>query len=346
MISGLISAVVLNWNGKNVISDCLDSLLAQTYPLREIIVIDNGSGDGSLEMIRQRYSGNIRIIQNSENLGFAEGCNIGIRAARGEFIALINSDAALHAEWMNEMARVMRVSEKIGMCASKIYFWEKKETLENTGQTISRDGFGLTRGRLEKDFGQYDSRHAVLCPSGCAGLYRRSMLEECGLFDQKFFAYADDIDIGLRARLMGYYCRFVPSAVAYHRLSASFGLLSPRKVFLLERNRLWVVIKCFPLRHLFASPYHTLSRYFYNFVGIFKNKGPASQFVKKVSIFHLGWILLHAYGSTLINLPHLLSERNKLFKKSRVNSRRFEFWMKHYGVTSKSIALKELSFHE
>lgn len=346
MISGLISAIVLNWNGKDVIVDCIESLLAQNYQQKEIIVVDNGSEDGSLEMIRSRYASRVRLIENGANLGFAGGCNVGIRAAEGEFIALINSDSALKPDWMQEMAKGIQLSPKVGMCACKIYFWKYEGIIENMGQTISRDGFGRTRGRLEKDTGQYDKRRAVFCPSGCAALYRRKMLNECGLFDEKFFAYADDIDIGLRGRLMGYVCHCIPKAIAFHHLSASFGLLSPLKAFLLERNRLWVVIKCYPLKHLFASFFHTLVRYFYHFSGIFQKKGPAAQYVKKISIFSLGWIMVKVYLSTIYHLPHLLRERREIWKKSKVGSRQFELWMKHYGVNSKDTALNELSFPE
>ncbi len=346
MTPGLISAIVLNWNGKDVIVACLESLLAQTYLSKEIIIVDNGSVDGSLEMIRSRYAGRIQLIENGNNLGFAEGCNVGIRAAQGEFIALVNSDSVLSPNWMVEMEKGIQLSPKIGMCACKIYFLKYKGVIENMGQTISRDGFGRTRGRLEKDTGQYDKRRAVFCPSGCAALYRRKMLDKCGLFDEKFFAYADDIDIGLRGRLMGYVCHCISTAVAYHHLSASFGLLSPLKAFLLERNRLWVVIKCYPLPHLLASPFHTLMRYWYHFIGIFQKRGPAAQYVKKISVFSLAWIMVKVYLSTLYHLPHLLKERREIQKKRKATTRQFELWMKYYGVNSKDTALNELSFPE
>jgi len=346
MTPGLISAIVLNWNGKDVIVDCINSLLSQSHILKEIIVVDNGSVDGSLEMIRSRYSGSIQLIENGANLGFAEGCNVGIRAAQGEFIALVNSDSVLEPDWMREMSRGIQLSPKVGMCACKIYFLKYPGYIENMGQTISRDGFGRTRGRLEKDTGQYDHRRAVFCPSGCAALYRRKMLDECGLFDQKFFAYADDIDMGLRGRLMGYVCHCIPTAIAHHHLSASFGLLSPLKAFLLERNRLWVVIKCYPLKHLLASPWHTLMRYYYHFIGIFQKKGPAAQYVKKISVFSLAWIMVKVYLSTLYHLPHLLRERRAVWKRSKTSTRQFELWMKHYGVNAHDTALNELSFPE
>lgn len=343
MTPGLVSIVVLNWNGKDVIFECLDSLLRQTYRSFEVVLMDNGSTDGSLKLIREKYGRSIVIVESLTNVGFAEGCNIGIRASQGEFIALVNSDATLEPAWIDEMIRGLR-DPQVGMCASKIFYDGRRDLIENTGQTITRDGLGRTRGRLEKDEGQYDSIPEVFCPSGCAGFYRRSMLEACGLFDPLFFAYADDIDVGLRGRLLGYQCRFVPKAVAFHKLSASFGLLSPLKAYLVERNRLWVMIKCFPLRHVLQAPWYTLTRYFYHFYGILHRQGPAAHFVKKSSLPQLAWIALKVYASTLWHLPYLWKERRKVWKKSKVSAREFEGWLRQFGLDSKEAALKELSF--
>ncbi len=343
MIFGQVSAVVLNWNGKDVIVDCLESLFAQTYDAKEIIVVDNGSQDGSLEMIKQRYLSSLTLIENGKNLGFAEGCNRGIRASRGEFIALINSDAALEANWIEEMVKGIRTNDSVGMCACKIYLWGREKILDNTGQVITRDGLGRGRGRLEKDDGQYDSVRDALCPSGCAGLYRREMLEKVGFFDRKFFAYADDIDVGLRGRLLGYQCRFVPTAVAHHRFSASFGALSPLKVFLVERNRLWVLIKCFPPKHLLGSLFHTAARYFYNLYGVCRRKGPAAHYVGNLSFLNLLWIVVKVYLSTLWHLPHLIGERIRIQKKSQANEKMFEAWLRQYGISAREAALNEIS---
>lgn len=340
----MVSAIVLNWNGKDVTPECVESLLRQSYGLREIIVVDNGSTDGSLELIRREFGARVKIVENARNLGFAGGCNVGIRAAAGEYIALINSDATLDTEWMSELVKGIERTPSMGMAACKIYFAGQEGILENTGQVVTRDGLGRTRGRLEKDVGQYDHRSAVLCPSGCAALYRRKMLDEIDLFDERFFAYADDIDIGIRGRLLGYKCFYIPTAVAYHKLSASFGLLSSFKAYLVERNRLWVLIKCYPLRHLAAAPLHTLVRYGYHFYGIFRHRGPAARFVEKISLWNLLGIMIKVYLSTLWNLPHLLRERRKIWRQSKADAREFELWLKQYGISARDAALNEISY--
>ena len=339
----MISAIVLNWNGKDVICACLDSLLTQTYKSYEIIVVDNDSSDGSLEMIKEKYASQIKIIENKKNLGFAEGCNVGIRASEGDLIMLLNSDATVKENWMREMANVMESDSLVGMSAGKIYFSDERDILENTGHIIYKDGLGRGRGRLEKDKGQYDTNNRIFCPNGCAAIYKRKMLEEIGFFDKYFFAYADDIDVGFRGRLLGYDCIYVPSAIAYHKLSNSFGMLSPFKAFLVERNRLWVVIKCFPFSRLLKAPFYTFFRYLFHFYGVFAKKGPASRYVQKMSIFSLIFVGFRVYISTFIFLPHLLIERFKIRKRTKVSNKDFESWFEKFGMTVKEVTLNEIS---
>ncbi len=340
----MVSMVVLNWNGKNMICDCLDSLLQQSYPSIEIIVVDNDSKDGSLAMVKEKYGTRLEIIENGRNLGFAEGCNVGIRKSRGEFIVLVNSDATLREDWVAEMLNVVQKNPQIGMAAGKIYFAGREGVIENTGHIVYRDGMARGRGRLEKDSGQYDKSDRIFCPNGCAAIYRKVVMEEAGLFDAEFFAYADDIDVGFRIRMLGYECAYVPRAIAYHELSGSFGMLSPLKAYLLERNRLWVMIKCFPLPHLIAAPFYTIKRYFYHFYGILCKQGPAAHYVEKISVFSLMGIALKVYFSTLFHLPYLLRERGLVMKRCRISIKEFESWLRLYGMTAREVALNEISY--
>jgi len=344
--NGLVSAIVLNWNGKRIIRDCLDSLLRQTYKPLEIIVVDNGSKDGSLEMIKETYRSGFLILENSCNLGFAEGCNVGIRKAQGEFIVLVNSDATLKENWAEEMVRAVQKDSQIGMVAGKIFFTGREGVLENTGHVVFRDGMARGRGRLEKDKGQYDKIDRIFCPNGCAALYRKAVMEEAGLFDAAFFAYADDIDVGFRIRMLGYECVYAPQAIAYHELSGSFGMLSPLKAYLLERNRLWVLIKCFPLPHLAIAPFYTIQRYFYHFYGMLRKQGPAAQYAAKISKLSLIGIALKVYFSTVWHLPYLLMERRKVMRKCKISVAEFENWLRVYGMTAREVALNEISYAE
>src|SRR3989338_5505745 len=139
MIQGLVSIIVVNWNGKDVIGPCLKSLTAQTYESREIIVVDNGSTDASLKIIREEYGSSVVIAENFKTLGFAEGATVGIRLSRGEFVALLNSDARAKEDWIEKLVDGIRRSESIGMCASKIYLAGEEKVLDNTGLVLSRD---------------------------------------------------------------------------------------------------------------------------------------------------------------------------------------------------------------
>lgn len=321
---------------------CLESLLHQSYDSYEIILVDNGSKDGSLEMIENKLGHLIRILKNKNNLGFAEGVNTGIRAAKGEFIALLNNDAVADKNWLKELVRGIEKSETVGMCASKIYLNHLEKAFDNTGQLITRDGLGRGRARLEKDVGQYDREESVLCPSGCAALYRKRMLDDMKLFDKQFFIYAEDIDVGLQGRLMGYDCLYIPTALVHHKFSSSTGYVSPLKAFYVERNRLWVVIKCFPLSHLIASPIYTFLRYLYNFSGVLRRQGPASQYVKQGSFSSLVYVLLKVYLSTLIHLPYLIIHRMRINRKRSITTKEFGTLLKRYGLPVRDAALNEL----
>jgi GT2 family glycosyltransferase len=339
----LVSIAVVNWNGKSIICGCLDSLIAQSYLNREIILVDNASTDGSVELIEETYRGVIQILKNRTNLGFAQAVNQAVESARGEWMALLNSDAAADPDWLKELMGEAVSSPVIGMCAGKTYLANRDRLIDNMGAVISRDGLGRGRGRLEQDTGQYDRPERALCPSGCAALYRKAMLDEIGGFDARFFMYADDIDVGLRARLDGYECQYVPSAVVKHQYSISAGAASSMKVFLVERNRLWVVIKTFPLRYLMASFYFTALRYFFHcYATLAKKRGPIAQYGNRFVLLKLVAMLLRTYGSTLRHLPCLLAERKRVMRHRRVSSKTFGSWLRTFGISARDVAFKEL----
>ncbi|MBM3790836.1 MAG: glycosyltransferase family 2 protein, partial [Acidobacteria bacterium] len=243
----LVSIVVPNWNGRDYIEECLQSVQGQTYPRIELIVVDNGSTDGSRELLRQEVSAmpGMKLVELPVNRGFAGGVNAGIRAASGEFVALLNNDAVAAPEWLARLVAHMR-SPSVGMAASKILFYDRRTVIDKAGHLFYPDGLNRGRGAGEADAGQYDEAGEILFPDGCAALYRSSTLEEAGLFDEQFFAYGDDADLGLRARWLGWECVYVPGAEVYHRHSSSLGKYSLEKAYLVERNRLWVAVKLLP----------------------------------------------------------------------------------------------------
>jgi GT2 family glycosyltransferase len=341
MSNPLLSVIVLNWNGKRFLDECLSSLRAQTYKDFEVILVDNGSNDGSVEFIKDKYGELVTLIENERNLGFATGNNQGIRAAKGDYILLLNNDTRVDPRWMEELVKVAEKDRTIGMCASKILCYDDPRVIDNVGHLLYRDGLNRGRGRLEKDVGQYEEIEEVLFPSGCAALYRREMLEEIGLFDDDFFAYGDDTDLGLRGRWAGWRCLYVPQAVVYHKYSGSTGSYSPFKAFYVERNRLWIALKFFPRGLLGKTPYYTLKRFILQAYGAIFHRGAAGKFTEEFSAGELLVVLIKAYLSALGGMAKIWRKRKEIRKFKRVSNKEIISWFDKYGISAREIALKE-----
>lgn len=335
----LITVVVLNWNGMKVIERCLDSLKAQTYAPLEIIVVDNASADGSGDWVSKRFP-DLKLILNKKNLGFGDGNNIGIRASQGKYIMMLNNDTRLDPNCIEEMKTAIEKDEKYGACASKILLEHGNNLIDAAGMVVFPDGLSIGRGRLEEG-DRYDEEVEVFFASGCACLYRREMLEDIGLFDADFFAYADDTDMGWRAQLAGWKCIYSPKAIVYHFHSASSGVYSPLKAFLVERNRIWVAIKNFPFFLLLAGPFYTFWRYILQAYGAFAGKGAAGRFSRDFSKRELVKILMRVYLSLWKTLPLMLNKRRIIQEKKRISNRQVYRLIRQFGISAKEIAFKE-----
>ena len=258
METGLVSAVVVNWNRRELLRKCLESLLAQRGVELEVIVVDNGSTDGSVDCVERDFPG-VRIIRNQENRGFCAANNQGIAAARGEFVALLNNDAEADAGWAEAMVKVSG-AKPVGMVACKILVHGDEKRIDKVGHLIYPDGQNRGRGTGCTDRGQFDRVEEVLWPDGCAALYRKEMLDEIGGFDEDFFAYADDAELGLRARIAGWTCIYTPHAVARHHRGNTLGVGSVTRLKLIERNRVLLAAKLFPWSLLWLNPFYYVAR--------------------------------------------------------------------------------------
>lgn len=227
-----------------MLRDCLASLRRQSYPSREIIVVDNGSSDGSIDLVRDEFP-EVRIIALAHNRGFAGGCNAGIQAATGQLIATINNDAFAEATWLEEMVRAAQIDEKIGMVASKLLFAHEPTTVNAAGICVDRAGIAWDRhSGFTDDASEADQE--IFGPCAAAALYSRRLFDEVGTFDEDFYCYLEDVDLAWRAQLAGWRCVYAPRARALHRHSATAGRNSRFKRYHLGRNKIWMIAKNYP----------------------------------------------------------------------------------------------------
>ncbi|MBI4575253.1 MAG: glycosyltransferase family 2 protein [Planctomycetes bacterium] len=316
------SVVVLHWNGLAHTERCLASLAAQRFRDFETIVVDNGSTDGSRGRLRTLCAGCVRLLCLGRNLGTTGGNNAGLRLARGEFVARLDNDCDADAGWLEALdADVTAAPRQVGMWASRVMVDAHRGVFDSVGLLVYPDGTGRPRGWLEPDRGQYDASAEILAPSGCAALYRRSMLEEIGPLDERYFACLDDLDLGLRAQTSGWRCRYVPGARVYHVKGATFGRHTLRKGFLVERNRVYNAVKHLPTRWLLTSPCHVLARYLAQGWAALGYRGPCSQYRRRYSWLQLALTVWEAWAAALDGLPPALRERRRLRALRRLGPR-------------------------
>jgi GT2 family glycosyltransferase len=239
----LVSIIVPNWNGGHLIGNCLDSLRAQRYPRLELIVVDGASRVGSAELVAERYP-EVRLIRLSANFGFTGNVNAGLRAARGSLLALLNNDAEAEANWVAELVAALDANPGAGACASKMLHHARRDLIASAGDLLGRDGLARQRGNGQPDEGQLDQPDDVLAASGGAVAYRRALLDDVGVFDTGFVSYLEDVDLGLRAQLRGWSCRYAPGARVYHRVSATGG--GALASYYVARNTVRLIARCFP----------------------------------------------------------------------------------------------------
>jgi GT2 family glycosyltransferase len=340
VIPGLVSVIVVNWNGAAYLAECLESVRAQSWAHRELLVVDNGSTDGSREWLREHAPGQFSLSELKINTGFAAGVNAGILAARGEFIALLNNDAVADREWL---AGLLEQTDHpaAGMVASKILFYEKRNIIDKAGHLFYPDGLNRGRGAGDADVGQFDQTSEIFFPDGCAALYRRAMLEDVGLFDEQFFAYGDDADLGLRACWRGWRCVYAPAARVYHRHSSSLGKYSPEKAFLVERNRFWVAVKVLPWPLLLVSPGLTLWRFLWHGFSILSRRGLAGGVARDHSAWSLFKCLIRAYVSGFAGLPEIWQKRREIFRKRKISSGEFYRLLLRYRISARELATRD-----
>lgn len=290
----MISIVIPNYNGKRFLKGCIESLLAQENVELEIIVVDNGSKDGSVEYLKSNFE-DVLIVENETNQGFAGGTNAGIRASSGEYILTMNNDTKADSDFAFQLQKGMQ-DEDVGMCASKMLFLD--DSINSAGICISKSGAAWDRGMFERDFGQYDVSEEVFGPCAGAALYRRKMLDQIGLFDEDFFLYLEDVDLALRARLAGWRCIYMPCARVHHMHGGTAGFHSDLTVYYGNRNIMWYPVKDLPLCALLMNaPWM-----------IFRNLGVIPYYAAHGQ----GKVILKAKIDGILGIPGMVKKRGKI----------------------------------
>lgn len=270
--------VIPNYNGIKYIENCLRSLYENLLVDFDVIVVDNASKDGSLELIKEKFP-QAKVICNEKNEGFSVAVNQGIEACDTEYVILLNNDTIVTKNFVKELEKAMEADEKIFSASAKLISMKDKESLDDAGDYYCALGWAFARGKGKKAE-SFDKACPVFASCAGAAIYRKSILSEIGLFDEEHFAYFEDIDIGYRARIYGYKNIFVPTAAVYHAGSATSGSrYNEFKTKLASRNSIYLVYKNMPLFQILLNLPFLLLGFFVKTAFFFK-KGFGTIYVK------------------------------------------------------------------
>jgi GT2 family glycosyltransferase len=327
-----VTVAVPTLAGGEVLEECLRALESQTVDVFEVVVIDN-SGARRVRADNPR----VRVIANAHNAGFGAAVNQAFRSSAAPYLATLNDDAVADPRWLETLLADAEAHPRTGMFASEVRL-AGTGRLDSAGMLIAADGSSKQRGHDALPALFADANNTLLA-SGSAALYRRAMLDEIGLFDESFFLYCEDTDLGLRARWAGWDCRYVPGAVVEHRYSHSAGRASPLKAYYVERNRLYTVVKNFPARMLWAAPFVSAARYVWHVVALAAGRGKTGEFRQSGSAAAmLPFLVLRAHLAALFRLPALLGARRRIRASRRISPAEFQASLRQHSITVRQVA--------
>ena len=323
-----------------MLQDAVASLLGQTWTALEVIVVDNGSSDGSADDAERTFGDRIRIVRAGRNLGFAGGNNVGFAHATGDWMFLLNSDAVCDPNVVEDLMTFVADRPDVGQLACRVVQAGQPHFFDSVGLLLYPDGICRSRGWEEKDLGQYDRPEEVIAPHGCACALRASMLKQIGGFDEDFFCYLEDMDLGVRGQLAGWKCWYVPTARILHRKSATAGNYSVFKAFHVERNRIYCLWKWIPRFILVLSPLFTMNRYAMQAYAAYTHQGASSKFLKEYSTARLFVLLVQARLAALLRLPRMLAKRRAIQRTRTISVREWYDLISRFKLDAIEIALK------
>ena len=248
------SIIIPHWNGKQHLDDCLNSLRQQTFSNFEVLLVDNGSVDGSQAYVRAHFP-EVTLVELGRNHGFTGACNAGWARACGDIIILLNNDTQVEPNWLAEIVAAFEQHPEAGIVASKMLLFDKRDHFHTAGDFVRWDGTPGNRGVWQQDVGQYDIIEPVFSACGGSSAYQRKLLEQIGFLDNDFFFSCEDVDMSWRAQLAGWQVLYVPTAIVYHKLKATGDDVTGS--YYDGRNYLYLLWKNYPLS-LFRKQWRTV----------------------------------------------------------------------------------------
>jgi len=317
----LFSVVVINWNGKHFLETCLSALRNQRFRDFETILVDNGSGDGSVDFVGQRFP-EVRVVALKQNVGFASGNIAGYEAASGEWIVLLNNDTEVDAGWLEALYQATQTYPTAGTLACKMLFFDERSKIDSCGFDLTGTGTTIDLGRGEANGSAWSEGRNVFGACGGAVAYRSSMLKAIGFFDPDYFMTFEDLDLSFRAQLAGYECVFVPGAVVYHCYRGTMTKYPARQVYFSQRNIEYAYLKNMPLSLILR---YLPQRILYEF-------GSAIYFTR----MGVGGAFFKAKLDAIRALPKLLAKRREIQKSRRISNAQLHLMLRGYCLGSKA----------
>ena len=247
-----ITVIIPNYKGLGVIRECMDSLMQQTYSDFDTIVVDNHSLDGSAEIVEQGYTW-AKLIKLADNFGFSRAVNEGLKACRTPYVILLNNDTRSDKDFVRALYEAIKEDKNIFSVSSKMLQMDNPSRIDGAGDYYSAWGWAFARGK-DKSSSRYNEKADIFSACAGAAIYRRSILDEIGWFDEFHFAYLEDVDVGYRARIMGYRNVYEPAAVVYHKGSGATGSRhNDFKVRISARNNMYIIMKNMPILQIIIN---------------------------------------------------------------------------------------------
>ncbi len=241
-----VAVIIVNWNGGEFLARCLSALAMQTVRPKRVFVVDNASSDGSCDRIANDYP-DVTLMKQSKNLGFAAGNNIAAwKADDCDWIALLNPDAFADPRWIEALVQAAEKHPEHAFFGSRMLMADIPELLDGVGDIYHVSGLVWREGHGIKAAGAYLEEREIFSPCGAAAMYKRSAFVEAEGFDEDYFCYVEDVDLGFRLRLLGYRCLYVPDSIVLHKGSALTGKRSNFSIYYGHRNLVWAYVKNFP----------------------------------------------------------------------------------------------------